>query len=169
MRAFATGNLLSHTRPSALVRFEVGQGTMALRCIAALASVTIFGTVGFRLIEQDWDLWESLYFTLITITTVGYSDNGLSPTGQKFATILLLVGIGTATYSLSVLVQIAVSCQLAWKQKMQKQIDRLTGHIVVCGFGRIGRTICERLAAGGISFAIVENHEPAYQSAIECG
>ena len=169
MRSIETVSPSSRLLPNVSLRLEAGQGKMAAQCVAALFGVTLFGTVGFLLIEQDWDLWDSLYFTLITITTVGYGDEGLSEVGQKFATVLLLVGIGTATYSLSVLVQVAVSCQLAWKHKMQQQIDRLSDHIVVCGYGRIGRTICERLAASSVAFVVVENDEQAYQSAIDHG
>jgi len=146
-----------------------GQGTMALRCIAALVAVTAFGTAGFLLIERDWGLWDALYFTLITITTVGYGDEGLSSNGQMFATLLLLVGIGTATYSLSVLIQLAVNYQLAWKRKMQQRINQLHDHIVVCGFGRMGRTVCERLAAGEVRFVVIEHDEAGYRAAIDLG
>ena len=148
---------------------ETGRVGTAVRCLVALAGVMVFGTVGFLVIEPDWDLWQSLYFTLITITTVGYGDDGLSPTGEKFASLLLLAGIGTATYSVSVLVQLAVGCQLAWRRNMQQHIDRLSDHIVVCGFGRIGKTICEQLSAAGVPFVVLEHDESAYQFALELG
>lgn len=148
---------------------DTSPGRVAIRCVLALLVVTGFGTAGFLLTEKDWGLWESLYFTLTTITTVGYGDEGLSSGGQKFAAVLLLVGIGTATYSLSVLVQVAVSCQLAWKRKMQQRINNLRDHIVVCGFGRMGKTICERLTAGGVDFVVVEQNELELQASLDHG
>jgi voltage-gated potassium channel len=145
------------------------QTRLAFRCIAALFGVTAFGTVGFLIIEPEWGFWDSLYFTLITVTTVGYGDEGLSSAGKVFAAVLLLGGIGTATYSLSVLIQIAIGYQLVWKKKMQQQIDQLRDHIVVCGFGRMGRTVCERLFEEEVPFVVIERDDEGYDAALEHG
>ena len=59
-----------------------------------LSLVVIGGTVGFVVIE-GWDAWRALFFTLITITTVGYGDEGISDDGKKFATLLLIGGTDT--------------------------------------------------------------------------
>lgn len=141
----------------------------ALRCLTALATVITFGTVGFMLVERDWSLWKSLFFTLITITTVGYGDEGLSPKGEVFAAVLLLMGIGTATYSLSSLVQIAVTYQSAWKRKMQNKINRLTRHFVICGFGRIGQSLARQLSEAGVPFVIVDCESRVIDAALEAG
>jgi len=150
-------------------RWQSPNVTIAVRCGIALTTVIAIGTIGFRLIEAEWDLWESLYFTLITITTVGYGDQGISPAGQKFALLVLIFGIGIATYSFSNLIQLAVHYQLAWKSKMQRQICKLENHIVVCGFGRMGKTVCERLIADKVPFVIVEQCDQAYQEAVDLG
>ncbi len=143
--------------------------TVILRCALLLFAVVMFGTLGFLVIEPDWDLWESLYFTLITITTVGYGDEGISSNGKKFAAVLLFFGIGTATYTISVIVNAAVCYQFNWKSKMEKQIQLLRGHVVVCGFGRMGRSICQRLNADGMEIVVVERDEPAYRAALDEG
>lgn len=96
-----------------------------LRCLVALLLVIAGGTMGFTLIEEEWGLWKSLFFTLITITTVGYGDQGLSDGGQVFAAVLLLFGIGTATYSLTSLVQAAVSYQHSGKKRMKARVAKL--------------------------------------------
>jgi voltage-gated potassium channel len=113
----------------------------ALRCMLALLIVTAIGRAGFMLIERDWSLWKALFFTLITITTVGYGDQGLSSNGEVFAAMMILLGIGTATYSLSSLVQIAVTYQASWKRRMQRHISRLEDHFIISGYGRIGQTV----------------------------
>lgn len=141
----------------------------ALRCLAALSIVITFGTIGFMLVEPDWGPWKSLFFTLITITTVGYGDEGLSPNGEVFAAVLLLLGIGTATYSLSSLVQIAVTCQTSWKRKMQNKIHRLRDHFIICGFGRIGQTLAQELLEAGTPFVIVDCDPAIIDSALEAG
>lgn len=141
----------------------------AIRCVAILLAVVIFGTLGFWYIEYDnaWGLWKSLFFTLITITTVGYGDQGLSPTGEKFAAVLLLFGIGSATYSITSLVQIAVTYQTTRKQKMQHKIDRLTDHLIICGFGRIGRTVADELKRAEIPFVVVDCDPTIFEQATD--
>ena len=80
-----------------------------LRAIVALAAVLVLGTGGLMLIQgEQWGFWESLYFTAITITTVGYNDDGLSPQGKGFTLLLLAFGIATATYAFSQMIQAAV-------------------------------------------------------------
>ena len=112
-------------RPMRLFRIDLAgeELSAAIRCVAILLMVVVFGTLGFWYIEHDndWDLWQSLFFTLITVTTVGYGDQGLSPTGEKFTAVVLLFGIGGATYSVTSLVQIAATYQTSWKKKMQKK------------------------------------------------
>ena len=137
-----------------------------LRCLGALGTVVVFGTTGFMLIESDWGVWKSLFFTLITITTVGYGDQGLSPSGEVFAALLLFFGIGTATYSLTALVQAAVRYHGQEKKRMQDKIDRLTDHFVICGFGRIGRTVCEQLADANTPFLVVDSDSEVVENAI---
>ena len=141
----------------------------ALNCSAVLILVIAIGTLGFMLIERDWGVWRSLFFTLITITTVGYGDEGLSDSGKVFAAVLLLLGIGTATYCLSSLVQIAISYHSGWKRKMKKQINRLDDHFIICGFGRIGRTVAEQLQEAGISLVVMDCDQDMVTAAIEHG
>ena len=145
------------------------QAVVALRCAGVLSLIVVSGTIGFMLIEEDWGVWKSLFFTLITITTVGYGDEGLSIQGEVFATVLLLFGIGTATYSLSAFVKLAVSYQSAWKKKMQKKIDQLQNHYLIFGYGRMAVPVCTELQAAGISFVIIDNDPQRFDEAVECG
>lgn len=125
------------------------------RCALALSTVVVCGSLGFMLIE-DWPVWKSIYFTLITITTVGYGDEGLSPYGKAYAAALVIGGIGVATYSLSLLVQTAVNYQFTWRKKMQDSIDHLHDHVLVCGYGRMGKAVCEQLIREDATFVVIE-------------
>ncbi len=138
-------------------------------CLIAFAIVVTIGTLGFLCTEDNWTTWDSLFFTLITITTVGYGDENISLAGERFAVVLLVVGIGTATYTFSNLMQVAVGCQLAWKAKMQKRISHLHDHVIVCGFGRMGKYICEQLREESVPTVIIEQDELGYLTAVEMG
>ncbi len=142
---------------------------VVLRSVSVLAIVVVCGTLGFMLTEHQWGLWQAFYFTLITITTVGYGDLGISENGQRFAAVLLLCGIGTATWTLTTVVQYAVSYQFDWKKRMSKMLSRISDHIVVCGFGRIGQTICRELSTAGIDFVVVDRNEAAASDAVALG
>jgi voltage-gated potassium channel len=150
-------------------RVPTEEAKITFRCLIALALVIIGGTIGFTLIEKDWGLWHSLFFTLITITTVGYGDQGLSPPGQMFAAVLLIFGIGTATYTLTSVVRIAADHNRIRRRRMRQAIDRLNGHTIVCGFGRIGMMICAELDRESLPFLVIEPNNEAYEKAVERG
>lgn len=133
-----------------------------------MALVFITGTFGFVEIEK-WDVWRALYFTLITITTVGYGDEGLSDSGKMFASVLLVGGVLSGSYTLGMIVQTSVANQLAWYKRMEKKISRLKGHTVVCGFGRMGFSVCTKLAARGKPFVVIERDPAGFAKAIEMG
>ena len=136
--------------------------------LIALGLVTMAGTVGFVQIE-GWDAWKSLYFTLITITTVGYGDEGLSETGRSFAMILLVGGVASASIAFATVVQAAVAQQLAWKARMQKKIAKLRGHVIVSGFGRMGLAVCEELRRHHRTIVVVEQDHGELERAVEQG
>lgn len=141
------------------------QSRAIARCLAVGGAVLLIGALGFRLIE-GWTLWEATYFTLVTISTVGYGDYGLSEDGKKFAAFMLLCGIGTFTYSLTALVQIASDVDAALRRKMKHKIATSSGHVVVCGYGRIGRMICDEVERGGLQCVVIEQDGECVQRAI---
>ncbi len=148
---------------------EHHESRVLMRAIAMSCGVVLVGTAGFMLIMPKWTLWRALYFTLITITTVGFGDEGISEAGQKFAALLLVIGIGTATWTLLMVVQYAVSYQFDWQRRMKKMIKTTSDHIVVCGFGRIGRTICEELAESSVPCVVIDRDEDRIAEAVASG
>lgn len=138
------------------------------QCVALLSMVVLAGTLGFFLTEE-WTLWRCLYFTLITISTVGYGDLGVSPLGEVVAALLLVCGIGTFTFSLSTLVQIATDEEGKRQRKMKREIDECSDHIIVCGYGRMGETICDQVRRAGMTVVVIERDDHNYIRSIDDG
>lgn len=136
-----------------------------LRCIAVAGSVVLIGTLGFKSLECTWTYWDSFYFTLVTISTVGYGDYGISKESQGFAAFMLLCGIGAFTYSLSTVVHIASDVDASKRRKMKHMIANCHDHVIVCGYGRMGRMICDQIEVGGVSCVVIDNDKDSIETA----
>ncbi|MEL7088208.1 MAG: potassium channel family protein, partial [Planctomycetota bacterium] len=124
--------------------------------VLALLFVIAAGTAGFSLLEEQWSAWDAFFFTLITITTVGYGDYGLDFRGEIFALTLLLTGIAVTTYAFGQVVQLAVTSRVVWRRQMLKTIERMQDHYIVCGAGRVGRAVCERFEESGVPLVVID-------------
>ncbi len=147
----------------------IASASSITRPLLALLGVLCFGTLGFMFIQDHWGFWKSLFFTLITVTTVGYSDYQLSPTGEKFSIILLLFGIATATYAFKQLVTSVIHSGTIRRHKMQHAIDKLSKHTVICGWGHLGRVVSERLIDAGKPFVVIEKSKERFEEACFLG
>ena len=126
--------------------------------ILVLFLIILTGTSGFMLIE-GWNFPDSLYMTIITITTTGFEEvHQLSTEGEIFTLILLLVSFGTVIYIGSMGVQILIESTFFRRKKMQNKIEKLSNHYIVCGFGRMGNHICADLKNAGVPFVVIENN-----------
>ncbi|MEO0514265.1 MAG: potassium channel protein [Planctomycetota bacterium] len=128
--------------------------------VLTMLIVIAIGTTGFALLEEQWTAWDAFFFTLITITTVGYGDYGLDMKGEMFALVLLIAGIAVTTYAFGQVVQLAVTNRAAWRRKMLKTIENMSDHYIVCGVGRVGRAVCERFEESGVPLVIIDQ-DPA--------
>jgi len=130
-----------------------------LRIFFALGILIITGTLGYSLIE-GWGLLDSLYMSVITITTVGYKEvRALSTEGQIFTMAYLLVGIGVFLYEVVQLGELIVRGEFRdWmgRRMMDTKLRSLRNHFIVCGFGRMGRRLCEELQSRKLPFVVVE-------------
>lgn len=128
-----------------------------------LLLVTGAGTAGYVVIE-GWSLFDSFYMTVITLATVGFREvHDLSDPGRVFTIFLIVFGAGIIAYTLGRLVQFMVEGQLQvflGRKKVEKQIDQLRGHYIICGYGRIGHMICREFLSKPLPFVVVEK-EPA--------
>ena len=137
----------------------IGKSFKNLRnAIIVLFLIILTGTSGFMLIE-GWNFPDSLYMTIITITTTGFEEvHQLSTEGEIFTLILLLVSFGTVIYIGSMGVQILIESTFFRRKKMQNKIEKLSDHYIVCGFGRMGNHICTDLKNAGVPFVVIENN-----------
>jgi voltage-gated potassium channel len=113
-----------------------------------LVAVLTVGTVGYALLGLS--LLDSLYQSVTTVTTVGFREVGEPTIAFRVFTILLvLLGAGTVLYTLGVLLETLVEGRLSdqWgRRRMQRELDALAGHVIVCGWGRVGRAIATNLS-----------------------
>ena len=128
------------------------------------------GTVGYVLVE-GWSWWDAFYMTVITVTTVGYREvHSLSRAGEVLTVLVLVAGVGTAFYAFTLIATIVVEGGLARqfrRRRMDRMIDELEGHFILCGFGRIGSVIADEFRQQDIPFVIVERDAERVQEALD--
>jgi len=127
--------------------------------MAVLLVLVTIGTGGFMLIEQ-WRLLDALYMTVITLGTVGFKEvHDLSDAGKLFTMGLIVVGVSVLGYIVGSLAQIMFEGQIQrviGRKKVEKMIDALSDHYIICGYGRIGSLICKEFKANDLPFVVVE-------------
>lgn len=127
-----------------------------------LLAVFAVGTAGYIIIER-WSLLEAAYMTVITLATVGFQEvRPLSPVGRIFTIFLIVSGIGLLAYAAGTTLEFIVEGELTGflrRKKMEKQIQNLEGHYIVCGSGDVGKYIIEEFVKTKRKFVVVENDE----------
>jgi voltage-gated potassium channel len=130
-----------------------------------LLAITLFGTVGYVVVE-GWSWLDSLYMAVTTVSTVGFGEvHELSPRGRVFTMVLILGGVGAVFYLLSVLAEGVLEGHLRrlfMRSAMQKAIDKLEGHVIVCGYGRFGRVVVEEISRAKAPIVVVDQ-DPALE------
>lgn len=124
--------------------------------------VILIGTIGFHVIE-GWSFLDCLYMTIITIFTVGFKEvKVLSPQGQIFTIFVILGGVGTAIFAFTKIAEIAFEGGINkfWRRKrMEKELKNLKDHYIICGHGRMGKIVRERLEEEKLPFVVIDNKE----------
>jgi len=122
--------------------------------------VFAYGIVIYSVVE-GWPLSDSFYQVVITLSTVGFQETyALTDRGRMLTSILILLGVGTFAYLVGTFTQVLVEGKLQdvlGRRRVQKFIDSLENHVIVCGFGRIGSVVVEELMREGWSVVVVEN------------
>ena len=126
--------------------------------MGALALVLVAGTVGYLLF--GFGVLDAVYQTVITVTTVGFNSPHALDTGSKvFTIVLILVGVGTALYTFSAVLEVLIEGHmqdLVRRRKMERDIARMSGHVIVCGWGRVGREVARFLANADRDVVVVD-------------
>ena len=130
-----------------------------LGCVL-LFSIIVIGTCGYLILGLD--PLDSLYQTVTTIATVGFRELPEEPSAnfRIFTMALILTGVGTALYTATVLLESVVEGRLSdriGRRRMERTIEDLTDHVMVCGWGRVGRTIERHLQGAGADLVVVES------------
>jgi len=138
---------------------------LKISMIVLLALVSL-GATGYMVIEE-WRFLDALYMTVITLGTVGFKEvHDLSDYGKLFTMTLIVFGVSVLGYIVGSLAQIMFEGQIQriiGRKKVEKKIDSLKDHYIICGFGRIGQLICKEFAAKPIPFLVIEKHPEAHE------
>lgn len=138
----------------------------------AIATTLVIGTVGFVWIE-DYTVFDALYMSLITITTVGYAEiQTLGRAGRIFNSFLLLFGVGVMFYAIGVMTQTIIELQLGeyfGKRRVRRMIEKLKDHYIVCGFGRVGESAAQELQRTSVPFVLVDGDSARVSRATKHG
>ena len=140
--------------------------------LGVLTASVVVGTVGY--IAAGWDPVHAVYMVVITLFGVGYGE--VEPVEsvplQLFTIGFIIVGCLSALYSIGVIFQMITEGEinrLVGARKMTRGIEQLSGHVVVCGYGRVGQILAEELTEAGTPFVVVDASRKRCDLAEEAG
>lgn len=133
---------------------------------AAILMVALIGTAGFHYIE-GWPWFDGLYMVVTTLTTIGYQEvHPLSHAGRLFNVGIIVAGVALVFLAIGALTQALLEFELQsffGRRRMERDIGRLSGHYIICGAGRVGRSAARELARKPVPFVILEQNEVKLQ------
>ena len=139
-----------------LARLDAAQREIVVSAML-LAALFVAGTAGYVAIE-GWGAMDAFYMTFITLSTIGFSEvRPLSDAGKLFTVAISIFGIGTVAYIATRTVQFLVTTHRFRGRYMQRQLDRLDDHYIVCGYGRLGSRIVEDLVKADRAVAVLDH------------
>ncbi|MBI2168168.1 MAG: potassium channel protein [Actinobacteria bacterium] len=158
--------MLSRSRAQAALQSggRVGLG------LTILAGIVAAGVSWFAIVE-DFTILEALYQTVLTISTVGFREvHPIEGRSQLFTIFVILFGVGAMLYTVTALFEVVVENQLGriGRRRMERRISDLSGHAVVCGYGRVGRIVA-RLLDTPVGVVVVDSNPERARAAAEAG
>ena len=137
-----------------------------------LGGMVVLGTAGYMVIE-DWPLLDSLFMTAITMSTIGYGETRpLSPEGRIFTIGLIIIGVVTASYALTYAVQLFTSREFLKQlrdHRRRRELEKICNHCIICGFGRMGRSLTRELKQHDFPMIVIDLNEAAIEECYQLG
>ena len=129
--------------------------------ILYFVTLAAVGSIGFYVIGGDqWSWIDSLYMTIITLSTVGYGEvHTLTGAGKIWSILIIIFGVSGIGALIRTLNEEFIQLELFRKNTMMKTISKLKNHYVICGYGRMGAVIAKELQEKNLEFVIIENNE----------
>lgn len=128
--------------------------------LGLMSGLLISGTLGFHWVE-GWTFFDGFYMTLMTLTTVGYGEvHPLSFAGKVLASALMMGGVITVFAAIGFLVDLIIKLELAdyfGRRRREHMLERLTDHYIVCGAGRVGRSVIRELRRSGAPVLLIDS------------
>ncbi|MDR3707933.1 MAG: NAD-binding protein [Capsulimonadaceae bacterium] len=136
--------------------------------VSAFTSLLVIGTCGYHLIER-WSFLDSVFMTVITLAAVGFGEvHRLDDNGKIFTIFLIMFGVGIAAWALFTMVEVFVSeagIRDLERRRMRRLISSMKNHYIVCGYGRIGRSIVKGYVRNNVPHVVVESDPERVEAA----
>lgn len=143
-----------------------------VRLIILVLGAVVAGTLGYMLIE-GWSIGDAIYMATITLSTVGFGEvKQLSPAGRIFTILLIFLGVGIIVYGFSFIAEYIVSLNMRdefRKRRFFRMVKKLENHIVLCGYGRVGRSAALALRESGREVVVIDSDVKGIQRAVDDG
>lgn len=138
----------------------------------AVALVMVYGVAGYMLLE-GWSFIDALYMTVTTLTTVGFREvRPLDASGRAFTITLVVAGVAVFLVALALVAGYFAEtdrAQRSRRKRMQRRIDRLQDHFVICAYGRVGRTAAREFEVEGVPFVAIDAKEELEEQMVRDG
>lgn len=129
---------------------------------ALLVGISFYGVAGYMLLE-GWSFVDAVYMVVLILSSVGFREvRPLDLSGQIFTITILVLGVTLLLVTVALVAQAIAEGGLGARgrrRRMQRAVDRMTGHFIVCGYGRVGRTVARELEGEGADFVVVDRNE----------
>lgn len=141
--------------------------------VAAISiGILLFGTGGYMVIE-GWSVLDSLYMTIITMSTIGYGEvNVLSDYGRLFTIVLIVVGVVVASYVVTTVVELFTSQEFLEQiryRRRHRELEKICDHTIICGFGRLGRNLAKELGLRRCPLIVIDKNPEAVEDCRHLG
>lgn len=135
-------------------------GSRPILIIGMAITLLIVGTIGYIVIE-GWTVLDAFYMTVITLSTVGFGEtHPLSQAGRLFTSGLVMASVFLIVYGVEFIISARLGGQYFRRRQMERQISKLSNHVIVCGYGRVGQSAIASLRGSGREIVVIEK-DPA--------